>query len=102
MIEKLTWYEKENKNDKSTSLGYGARFDPVFKGLKIYPQRDVVYCVYDVPWWMSDENTPEPLEYLIKNILMKKYHTVPNYVMSRKKKPSKSKTKRGVKHANKR
>ncbi len=123
MIDKLTWYEKLNKNDKSTSLGYGARFDPLFKGVKVYPQKDTVYCVFNVPWWMTDDPLPN-LSHAVKDVLIKKYHIVPNihesepemteeesereayknYIQNagpkyadRKKKSSKSKPKRKVK-----
>jgi hypothetical protein len=75
MIDKLSWYERKNKNDTTTSLGYGARFDPLFKGVKIHDERDVVKCVFDVPWWMTNDELPQ-----LKNAMkvLRKYHTVPN------------------------
>lgn len=122
MIDRLSWYEKKNENDKSTSLGYGARFDPLFKGVKVHDNGNTVYCVFNVPWWMTDDPLPN-LSHAVKTVLIKKYHIVPNIHESetelteeeegkeaykdylrnagpkyadRKKKPSKSKPKRKI------
>ena len=74
MIDRLSWYEKKNENDKSTSLGYGARFDPLFKGVKVHDNGNTVYCVFNVPWWMTDDPLPN-LSHAVKTVLIKKYHT---------------------------
>ena len=76
MIYKLSWYERKNKNDTTTSLGYGARFDPLFKDVKVHDHKNIVYCVFDVPWWMSDDNMPQMTNALK---ILRKYHTVPNF-----------------------
>jgi len=73
MIDRLDWYERKNKDD-DTNHGYGARFDPLFKGVKSHDDREIVHCIFEVPWWM--DNTKQ-LTNAIK--VLKKYHIVPNY-----------------------
>ena len=75
-IDKLEWFERKDKDDKSTSLGYGARFDPLFKNAKIFDNRDVMRVIFKVPWWMHHDE--RQLQNAIR--VLRKYHTVPNII----------------------
>jgi hypothetical protein len=79
MIEEFKWYEKKDKNNTATSLGYGARFDPLFKGVKVFDHGDVVLCMFKLPWWMTDQYLPQ-----LKNAynVLRKYHTIPETIES--------------------
>jgi hypothetical protein len=88
MIDSLDWYERKDENDKTTSNGYGARFDPVFKGVKVHDYGDTVRCKFEVPWWMTNAHISNLID------VLRRYHILPNIRELRKKKRSRKRVKR--------